>query len=88
MTGEELAAIRKEMGLSQMEFGEMLGYRGNQNTVHLVIKRYESRKNPKPIPLHMARYIWVLWRLWRDGSVPLDPQTGIPMWPDWSREPA
>lgn len=42
MTGKELKAIRKALGLSTRELGAALGYRGNPNTLAVSIRLYES----------------------------------------------
>lgn len=48
MTGPELAAIRKHLGLGTVAFGRALGYRGNDNTVSVAIRLYESDGRPIP----------------------------------------
>lgn len=58
MTGEELMEIRTRLELSPAQFGSLLGYRGNRNTLDLLIRRYEG--GIKEIPLYLARYIWLL----------------------------
>lgn len=42
MTGEELKAIRRQLGLSTKELGRALGYTGADNTISVQIRRYES----------------------------------------------
>lgn len=42
MTGDQLAAIRKRLGMSPAKFGRALGYTGNLNSVRLSVRRYES----------------------------------------------
>lgn len=58
MTGAELAEIRQRFGMTPAQFGSMLGYTGNRNTLDLLIRRYES--GAKVIPLYLARYIWLI----------------------------
>lgn len=53
MTGHELKAIRRALGLSTREFGAALGYRGNDNTRAVAIRLYES--GARPIPPWIAR---------------------------------
>jgi|GEM_PF-6589579 len=54
MTGQELAAIRKRLGLSLIQFGRALGYQGEDNTVSVTVRRYEA-PNGRPIPPWIAR---------------------------------
>ena len=53
MTGPEFAAIRKSLGLSTVQWGRALGYTGNDNTVSVGIRRYES--GARPLPPWIAR---------------------------------
>ena len=53
MTGPELAAIRKQLGLGTVALGRALGYQGNDNTVSVQIRAYES--GGRPIPPWIAR---------------------------------
>jgi DNA-binding transcriptional regulator YiaG len=53
MSGDELAAIRKRLGMSPTKFGRALGYTGNPNSLRLSVKRYED--GSKPIPGWIAR---------------------------------
>ena len=50
MTGDEMRAIRKRMGMSAVEFGRALGYRSSYNTIKVKIQRYERFKEvPAPV---------------------------------------
>jgi transcriptional regulator with XRE-family HTH domain len=69
MTGPELKAIRRELGLSTRELGYALGYRGNLNTVSVMIREYE-RTNGRTIPPWIARLVLMFER------------HGVP--PDWT----
>ena len=42
MTGKELKSIRKALGLSTKELGRAFGYRGNDNTISVQVRAYES----------------------------------------------
>lgn len=53
MTGPELAAVRKRLGLGTVAFGRALGYRGNDNTVSVQVRAYES--DGRPIPPWIGR---------------------------------
>jgi transcriptional regulator with XRE-family HTH domain len=53
MTGAQLAAIRKRLGLSLVEMGRALGYAGNRNTVQVAVSRYEA--GDRDIPPWIAR---------------------------------
>lgn len=49
MTGDEMRAIREGLGLSQVQFGNALGYgSGNRNTVSITVDRYERGKRLIP----------------------------------------
>jgi len=53
MTGPELAAIRKRLGLGTVAMGRALGYGGNDNTISVAIRKYESAG--REIPPWIAR---------------------------------
>ena len=49
MTGSQMKAIREGLGLSQVQFGNAIGYTdGTRNTVSVNIDRYERGKRPIP----------------------------------------
>lgn len=54
MTGPELKAIRKRLGLSVIEMGRAIGYEGSDNTVNVTMRRYEA-PNGRTIPPWIAR---------------------------------
>jgi hypothetical protein len=51
MTGPELMAVRRRLGMSRVEFGRWLGYRGSARNVYNDIRRYETGKRPIPFEL-------------------------------------
>jgi len=53
MIGADLKAIRKRLGLSTIQFARALGYQGEDNTVSVTVRRYES--NAREIPPWIAR---------------------------------
>lgn len=53
MTGDELKAIRKGLGLTTLEFGRALGYQGNANTVSVQVRQMET--DMKPVKPWIAR---------------------------------
>jgi len=48
MTPTEFKSIRKRLGLSTVEMGRALGYKGQNNTVSVTVRRYESGMRPIP----------------------------------------
>lgn len=42
MTGPELKALRRSLGLSLFDFGRLMGYQGSVNTVQRDLRRYEK----------------------------------------------
>lgn len=54
MTGPELYAIRKELGLTALQLGRAFGYEGSDNTVKVTMHRYEA-PNGRRIPPWIAR---------------------------------
>ena len=48
MTGAEFKSIRKRLGLSTVGMGRALGYEGQDNTVSVTVRRYESGMRPIP----------------------------------------
>jgi transcriptional regulator with XRE-family HTH domain len=53
MTGPDLRAIRTKLGLSVYDFGRALGYQGNDNTVGVQIRRFET--DAREIPPYLER---------------------------------
>lgn len=53
MTGDELRAIRRALGLSLKDFGRALGYTGSPNTISVQVRRYEA--GARDIPPWIAR---------------------------------
>jgi hypothetical protein len=76
----EFKQIRKSFDLSEADFMYLLGYAGNQNTMHLNCRRYEDGQ--RPIPLYLARYVWLLDRIASQDGVPTDAY-GLPVWPEF-----
>ena len=57
MTGAELQAIRKSLGLSATRFGRALGFAGTPNTINVQIRRYEN--GTRAIPAWIARLAYL-----------------------------
>jgi transcriptional regulator with XRE-family HTH domain len=55
MTPAEFKSIRKSLGLSTVAMGRALGYGGNDNTVSVQIRQYES--GGRVIPPWIARLV-------------------------------
>lgn len=53
MTGPELRAIRKQLGLSLVAMGQALGYQGSAKTLNAQVHKYETGE--RPIPPWIAR---------------------------------
>ena len=53
MTGAELKRIRHRLGLSAIAWGRALGYLGEDATVSVTVRRYES--DGRPIPPWIGR---------------------------------
>ena len=60
MTGAELKATRKQIGISVEALGRALGYSGNANTVSVQIRRYET--DARPIPPWIGRLVLMYGR--------------------------
>lgn len=50
MTGDQFKTIRRELGLTARQLGKALGYRGNENTLGVQIRSFESDKREIPEP--------------------------------------
>lgn len=68
MTGHELKAIRRSLGLTTRELGAALGYQGKPNTLSVLVRRYEC--GDRPIPPWISRLAEMFGR------------HGVP--PDWT----
>jgi transcriptional regulator with XRE-family HTH domain len=55
MTGPELKAIRHRLGLSTVEMGRAIGYEGQDNTLSVAVRKYES--GGRPIPPWIANLV-------------------------------
>jgi predicted transcriptional regulator len=62
VTGSDLKAIRMELGLTQKELAEALGY-----AQKIRISEYERTTNPRLIPRHIQEAVV---RMWVTGEVP------------------
>jgi DNA-binding transcriptional regulator YiaG len=60
MTGEDMKAIRHELGLSTVQLGRAFGYAGEDNTASVVIRKYES--GARPIPAYLQRLLLMFQR--------------------------
>lgn len=58
MLGSEFRQIRKNLGLSEARFAELLGYTGKPVNNRTRIQEMERGK--KPIPLYIARLAWLI----------------------------
>lgn len=81
MTPADLKVIREDIGVSKVRLAYEMGYAGNRNTMFHKIAGYESGKK-QPIPLNVARYIWLLGLVCAGKPIPMT-QDGLPDWPDW-----
>ena len=61
MTGDEFRATRRRLGLSVVQWGLLLGYQGNLNTISKTVRGYEGRR-AGDIPEHIGRLAWLLDR--------------------------
>lgn len=55
-----MKAIRRQLGISTRELGTALGYRGNENTISVAIRLYESGK--RDIPPWIGRLVEMFGR--------------------------
>lgn len=55
MSGEEMKALRRALGLSTIQLGRAFGYQGTDNTVSVTIRKYES--DMRTIPPWLARLL-------------------------------
>jgi transcriptional regulator with XRE-family HTH domain len=60
MSGDEMKAIRKGLGLSTIALGRALGYSGNDNTTSVLIRKYEAGN--RPIPEWIGRLVCMFGR--------------------------
>lgn len=48
MSGEDLRACRKHLGMNAITFGAALGYSGDDESIGVQIRRYEAGRRPIP----------------------------------------
>jgi hypothetical protein len=70
MTGKKFQAIRRNRGLSVVQFGLLLGYQGNDATISRTVRGYEARGDREDVPEHIGRLATMLDHHWQ--SVPRD----------------
>jgi transcriptional regulator with XRE-family HTH domain len=66
MTGPELKAIRKKLGLSTREMARAIGWEGSDDTVQTQIRKYES--GSRPIPPWIANLVHMYGKHGVDAS--------------------
>lgn len=72
MRAQEFKNLRKRLGLERLTLARLFGYTGTDRNDTMRIRGFEGKK----VPLHMARYLWLL--------VEYKRITGkFPTFPDW-----
>jgi hypothetical protein len=69
MTGNEFEETRRRRNLSVVQFGLLLGYQGNTNTISRTVRGYQDRGDDT-VPEHIGRLVTMLDQNWQ--SVPRD----------------
>lgn len=63
MKGAELRAIRNELGMSVRDFAVALGYKGNENTISVDVRRLENNLRPIRLTISLlAQCFLVIYR--------------------------
>jgi transcriptional regulator with XRE-family HTH domain len=71
MTGEQLKAIREKLGLTLWDWGQVLGYTGNRNTVQVLLRRYETgERTPLPPLLERTALMFGRYGIPREYDLP------------------
>jgi len=74
MKAQEFKNLRKHLGLERLTLARLFGYTGTDRNDVTRIKQYEGKKQ---VPLHMARYLWLLVEYRRiTGKFPTFPDWG------------
>lgn len=68
MNGATFKRIRKELGLTVIQWGLALGYLGNDNTVSVQVRRYEL--GTRDIPPWIARLAFMFGRFGVPNDLP------------------
>lgn len=56
MTAAEIAAIREDLGLDRYQWGELLGFEGNQGSLYRSVIRLENgERRVRPVQALLAR---------------------------------
>jgi len=70
---QEFKNLRKRLGLERLTLARLFGYTGTDRNDTMRVRGFETNKQ---VPLHMARYLWLL--------VEYKRITGkFPTFPDW-----
>lgn len=77
MKAQEFKNLRQRLGLERLVFARLIGFTGTDRNDVTRIRQYEgSGRSSKQVPLHLARYAWMLEEHFnRTGK--------FPMFPDW-----
>ena len=60
VTADDFKKCRNASGLGKVEYGQMLGYQGNVETVRRLIRSFED--GTKTPPTYIQRLVIMLWR--------------------------
>jgi len=87
MQPAELRALRERLGLDRLQFARLIGFTGTDRNDVTRIRQYEGTGNSsKQVPLHIAKFAWLIERYWQDHDADLPD---FPEWEgyDYSHEP-
>lgn len=60
--GSDVAALREASGLTRVDFGRLLGYKGNNHTVYRMMRRCEEDDRDFEIAPGMAERLQQQWQ--------------------------
>jgi hypothetical protein len=58
VTGPELRAIRKRLGLTLWQMGQAIGYGGKRRNIANQIRQFEAGVRPVPVPVGRLVYMF------------------------------
>lgn len=85
MNGSQMREIRRKLKMERAEFARLIGYTGTDRNNEMRVKRLENNGPGSPVPLYIARLVWLI-DVVLEARVPFTAprfKNGMIDWPDW-----
>jgi hypothetical protein len=72
--------LRRRLGMDRLQLARMIGYTGTDRNNEMRVKRLENNGPGSPVPLYIARLLWLIELYWQDHDADLPD---FPEWPGY-----